>query len=529
MINEEIIAENAVLKQKNAALKQKNSVAQSVIKSLKSQLQLAEARLALLTAKTFHKKSEKHLQQPELPFEFNEAEVLADAAEVVEETTIPAHTRKKRKSRTETQTPAHLPRVDVHHKADITDCPCCTAKLVESTPEIQEQLACLPTRYYVVRHHYQKLTCSCQDQPPVVAKRPVRALPKSSIHPLALATWIEQKYEYGLPLYRLEKMAKAEGIEISRSSIAESIIKVSQRCFQPLINLFNDVVLEYDIMQIDETSLQVLKEIGKSAESKSFLWIRRGGAPGKESIILNYSPYRNFETCESLLPDFNGYLISDAYTTYVKAGTYEHITNVFCSDHARRKFKEAYDTLDKKSRKGSIADQALIRYAKLYKLEKEAQNADPPHRLQMRQTKAKPLWQNFIDWMQTVQLQGVAHPKTAHAIDYFLRHKDGLQTYLKDGRLPISNILAEHVAKHVAVSRKNFLFSCTPSGATASANCFSVIQTAKLHGHQIHKYLAVLITEIPAAQTPEEIEAYLPWNISPQDVALRYQKIPVLM
>ena len=96
-------------------------------KSLKSQLQLAEARLALLSKKTFQTKSEKHNDWPALPFEFNEAEVIADAAkaEESEDTTIPEHTRKKRKYRAETLTPAHLPRVDVHHYPHAKDCPCC--------------------------------------------------------------------------------------------------------------------------------------------------------------------------------------------------------------------------------------------------------------------------------------------------------------------------------------------------------------------------------------------------------------------
>lgn len=514
MESTEILAENTALKSEN--------------KSLKSQLQHAEARLALLSAKTFHKTSEKHSSQPELPFEFNEAEVLADTAEAAEETTVPEHTRKRRKSRSETQTPAHLPRIEVHHKAEITDCPCCQAKLEETTPDIQEQLACLPTKFYVVHHTYQRLTCSCDQQPPVVAKRPPRALPKSNLHALALATWIEQKYDYGLPLYRLERMAKAADVEVSRDTIARSIIKVSQNYLQPLINLMNDAVLAHDIIWMDETTLQVLKEAGRAPESKSQLWIRRGGPPGKESIILDYESRRNFKTCQGLLPEFKGYLVSDAYAAYIKIGKNKHVTNVLCSDHARRKFKEAYDTLDKKSRKGSIADQALRRYAALYKLEKDAKNADPSHRHKMRQTKAKPLWDSFLLWMQKVQQQGVAHPRTVKAIDYLLKFRDGLQTYLQDGRLPISNILAEHVAKHVAVSRKNFLFSCTPSGATASANCFSIIQTAKLHGHQVHHYLAVVLSELPAAQTPEEFESFLPWNITPEEVARRYRNLPIL-
>lgn len=190
--------ETSAIHAENTALKSEN-------KSLKTQLQLAEARLALLTKKTFQKTSEKHNDWPRLPFEFNEAEVIADAAktEEVEDTIVPEHTHKKRKSRTETLTPDHLPRVDVHHYPDVKACPCCQSAMQEAKPEIQEQLASLPSKFYVVRNHYHKRTCGCKNQAPISAARPPRILPKSGIHTLAVATWIEQKYDYGLPLYRL--------------------------------------------------------------------------------------------------------------------------------------------------------------------------------------------------------------------------------------------------------------------------------------------------------------------------------------
>jgi len=235
---------------KTAEILAENTALKSEVKSLQSQLQRAEARLALLSQKTFQKKSEKHNEWPELPFEFNEAEVIADSAqnETPEETTIPEHTRKKRKSRSETLTPDHLPRVDVHHHPESSDCPCCQAPMIEAKPEIQEQLASLPSKFYVVRNHYHKLTCSCKEQAPVTAKRPPRLLPKSSIHAIAVATWIEQKYDYAVPLYRIERMAKASDVGLTRSVIADAIIKTSQNMLQPLVNMFSERILAHDML-----------------------------------------------------------------------------------------------------------------------------------------------------------------------------------------------------------------------------------------------------------------------------------------
>lgn len=505
----------------NAALKSEN-------KSLKSQLELAEARFNILSQKKFHKSSEKHPHQGEFDFEFNEAEVIHDQnTQEPELQTIPEHTRQKTKRQAKL-IPDHLPRVEVHHSCDIKTCPCCNETMTPTTPVEQEQLACLPSKFYVIKHVYEKLICKCKDQAPIEAKRPKRALPGSKVSEIALATWIEQKYDHGLPLYRLERIAKGANVDLPRESLARWIIQIGQKYFQPLINLMNDAVINYDIICIDETTLQVLREPGRAAETKSQLWIRRGGPPDQESIIIDYSSSRSAATCQSYIDGFQGYLVSDAYPAYLKIGKQKEIHNILCSDHARRKFKEAYTDLEKKSRIGSLSDQALQRYKKLYKLEQDYKASEPSLRLEMRQQQAKPLWDSFIAWAEKIQVQGVAHQKTADAFTYLINNKIGLQAYLEEPRLPISNIAAEHVAKHIAVARKNFLFSCTPSGAQASANCFSVIQTAKLHGHNIHQYLAILLTELPKVDSADGFEQFLPWNIKPDDVKDRYQKLPIL-
>lgn len=146
----------------------------------------------------------------------------------------------------------------------------------------------------------------------------------------------------------------------------------------------------------------------------------------------------------------------------------------------------------------------------------------------MRQTKAKAIWTDFIAWATKIQDKGVAHESTQKAFAYFLKYQKELQIYLSDPRLSIANILAEHVAKHVAIARKNFLFSSTPSGATASANCFSIIQTAKLHGHQVNQYLAVILSQLPKAKQVQDYEQYLPWNITPEEVKNIYLELPLI-
>jgi len=111
---------------------------------------------------------------------------------------------------------------------------------------------------------------------------------------------------------------------------------------------------------------------------------------------------------------------------------------------------------------------------------------------------------------------------TRKALAYLLKLRDGLRRYCDDGRLPISNIQAEHVAKAIAVPRRNFLFADTPAGAEASAMIYSLLESAKANGHHPQRYISVLLTELPNAQNVDDIESLLPWDITPEEVDRRY-------
>jgi hypothetical protein len=77
-------------------------------------------------------------------------------------------------------------------------------------------------------------------------------------------------------------------------------------------------------------------------------------------------------------------------------------------------------------------------------------------------------------------------------------------------------------------NRKNFLFADTPAGAEASARIYSLLETAKANQHHPQRYLSVLLTELPNATCPEDVEALLPWRITPEEVNHRYAAYPTL-
>jgi len=487
-----------------------------------------ESSLARLQHARFGASSEKNPDQGELQFVDEAGLIVADTPEPPR-TAVSAHSRKGVSNK---PFPEELPRVDVHHGLEGAQAVCsCGEPLREIGTEESEQLAVVPCRYYVVRHICHRYGCRC-GAAPVTAKKPPQPLPGSSLHATLIASSVVDKYLNGLPLYRQEKIAARESVDLTRDKLARAHIRISE-LLQPLYNLFLDVQQGFDVTGFDGTRLQVLKEKGKTAQSKSALWIRRGGPPDKPVVLLDYRSNERGETIKDLLEGTRGYLVCDAAPSFHQAIEAHQLTAVLCNDHARRKFVEALRHIKNpkagtkgKPKRQSIAEVAVERYRRLYKIEERLKHFPAKRRQDARQRFAVPKWERFIKWARKCQVGGVLHTDTRKALNYLIKHADGLQAYCKDGRLPISNIHTEHVAKTVALVRKNFLFADTVSGAKACAILMSLLETARANGHEPHRYLTVVLSELPKAQTVEQIEALLPWELLPRQARERFELIP---
>jgi transposase len=498
-----------------------------------------EEKLRLQNQKHFAQSSEKNPGQAELQF-LNEAEML-HAQEVLEQTEasndaeqddsieVPAHTRKRGKKR---QLPSDLPRCEVIH--DLSDeqkqCSCGLTMSVIGE-EVLEQLGIVPQQFYVIVHRKLKYACTCKSCMRT-ASMPVQPIPGSQASPQIMSHVMVSKLHDGLPLYRQEKMAQREGLDLDRSKLARWMIEGS-KIFQPIWNCLQDSFYSYDIALADETGIQVLKEQGRKPENKSYLWIRRGGPPDKPVVLVDYSPSRAGDVAHGLLEHFKGYLVVDGYSGYNATVRKNKLLPVYCNDHSRRKFVDVVKSLTKdlgeeakEQSKNWIASQAVELYKSLYRVEKMIKDKSPEEKYAERQRLAVPLWETFLMWANRMQVEGVAHGGTRKALAYLINHSEGLQRYCTDGRLPMSNIQAEHVAKAIAVPRKNFLFADTPAGAESSAMIYSLLETAKINHQHPQRYLSVLLSELPNLQSGDELEALLPWNITPEEVNRRYATYP---
>lgn len=508
------------------------------LESKQTYIERLEEQLRRMQQHRFGKRSEKDPNQSELQW-FNEAELLAamQAAQTpvagVEENEaeegegefcdVAGHQRKKRRS---SELPADLARTDVIHDLSDAEKVCdCGQTLRRIGEDVSEQLSIVPQQFYVIVHHRLKYACACKACIRTAAMPPA-PLPGSQASAQLLAYSIVAKLHDGLPLYRQEAMARREHLELPRAKLARWHIG-SGLATQPLYNLIQDTFFDYDIAQSDDTGIQVLKEAARSPENKSYLWIRRGGPPDKPVVLLDYSPNKTGQTAYGLLSEFRGYLVCDAASNFNLSIKQNGLVAVFCNDHARRKLVEAIRGLPNKDRgKAWAAAKGVAFYKLLYKIERQIADYSPALRLQHRQKRAVPVWDEFVGWAKKLVQEGLAHGSSREALKYLLKHEAGLRRYCEDGRLPISNILAEHVAKKIAIARKNFLFADTPAGATSTAMNYCLIETARANGHNAYQYLAVVLSTLPSAKSLDDYEALLPWNVTPDEIRRRYNGLP---
>jgi transposase len=335
---------------------------------------------------------------------FNEAEAIVDSEGGDDDQESDADTiavlahRRKRGGRK--PLPPELPRIEVIHELPESErvCPHDGALLKVIGEVATEQLDIIPAQVRVIRHLRKKYSCPCCDGTIKTAPMPNQPIPKSRVSPGLLAYIIINKFADALPLYRQERIFKRIGIEISRANLANWVVKAGQ-LVQPLINLMRDKNLEYDIMGMDETVVQVLKEPGKAPQSQSYLWVQRGGPPEQPLILYDYDPSRSQAVPERLLAGYTGYLQTDGYPAYDAVGSEPSITQVGCFAHARRKFDEALKGQSKK-RKSSHAWRGFKFIQQLYRIERSLKkDAKPEVRYRLRQEQAKPVLDKMRHWL----------------------------------------------------------------------------------------------------------------------------------
>ncbi len=492
------------------------------IDTQEQRIAVLEEYIRLQRHRQFGASSEKAPGQAEL---FDEAELLGEEDEAPADAGPAEHAAPStagRKPRGRRPLPPQLPRIRIEH--DLPDaqktCACgCQRTLIGE--ETSEQLDIIPAKVQVLVHVRKKYACKACEAGVQLASLPPQPIPKSNASAGLLAHVAVAKYQDALPLYRQEQVLKRAGVELGRNTLAGWMLKCGE-LIQPLLNLLDEQLLSNPIIHCDETTVQVLKEQGKSPQSKSYMWVRVSGLPTKKIILYDYASSRSGKIAVDLMADYQGYLQTDDYAGYHALGNAPDITHLGCWAHARRKFIEAQKAAAPKGRKAKAgkADMALSYIGKLYGIERQLKDALPETRLRVRQGESRAVLEQLRAWLDKALHQVLPKGALGKALGYLDRNWDKLTVYVEDGRLSIDNNTAENAIRPFVIGRKNWLFSDTERGARASAALYSLIETAKANGLEPYAYLQRVFERLPATQNVEQVEALLPWNLEAETTAV---------
>lgn len=482
-------------------------------------------QIKIMNARYFGAKSEKVM--PAQISLFNDMEAACDH-ELEEPKANKVLPKKKRKKKSTLDYSKFETVVITHEIAEEErSCVACGATMEEMGIEVKRIIRLVPAHLTVEEHRRQVYVCSpcskknTQDAitPVQILKAPMPTFPidGSVASPSLLAHILYNKYALAQPVYRIANDLKlSTGLTLTRQTLGNWVIRSYERWLAMLYSLMKREILKRNVLHIDESGIQVLKEPGRSAAQRSYMWLFTGAACDKPLYLFEYNETRSRKVITDFLGDWSGTIVADGYSAYDNLG--ENIVRSSCLVHIRRKFTDIVkgvgkDTID--DLPGAISGQALEKIGEIFHIDSEFDDMDADTRKAARLKKLKPQMDAFYSWC--LKKRDEALPKMAlhGALNYAIGQWPKLMNVLADGRVPLDNNRAEQALRPFCVGRKNWLFSDTPRGADASAAIYSIVTTAKGNGLKPREYLTWLFEEMPNTNNLDDeavLARFLPWS-----------------
>jgi transposase len=405
--------------------------------------------------------------------------------------------------------PAHLPRVEQRVEPEDTNCPTpeCGQPMVRVGEDVSERLDIVPVQFFVQRQIRGKWACKCCQLLVQERSRPQvfdNALPTPGLQAhTAVSRFIDH-----IPYYRQEQVNARSGVHTPRSTLAAWGGQTGAQ-LKPLCDAHRAFVLGSRVVHADETPIGLL-DPGGGKTKKAYMWAyARGVFESEPGVVFDFCAGRGGQYPCAFLKGWTGTLVVDAYSGYDAALSLDGRGTAYCLAHARRKFDELF-----KANASVVAGQAIQRLAWLYKIEADAKALTAGQRLQMRQERSQPLWDEMHVWLQLERTRVPDGSAIAKAIDYSLNHWVGLGRYLLDGDVPIDNNHVENRIRPWALGRRNWLFIGSQLAGERAAVVMSLLQSAKLNGHEPWAYLKDVLTRLPT-QLNSRIDELLPHKWRP--------------
>ncbi|HKW83135.1 MAG TPA: IS66 family transposase [Burkholderiaceae bacterium] len=420
--------------------------------------------------------------------------------------------------------PAHLRRVEHRHEPDSTDCaqPDCGRPMMRIGEDVSERLDIVPAEFFVHRHIYGKWACRCCQtlkQAPAVAEVIDGGIAASGL----VAHTLISRFVDHLPYYRQESINARSGVHTPRSTLA-SISGQAGAALEPLFEVHRRFVLSCRVLHADETPVALL-DPGAGKTRRAYMWAyARSWHDAVPGVAYDFCLGRGAQYPVAFLGGddkrgerrWSGTLLTDRYSGYdsvLDARVYPDRIDAACAAHARRKYEEL-------ARDGTspLAQEAIRRFARIYEVEAELKSMSDEERRALRQQLAKPLWDKLKTWLELERRLVVDGGATAAAIDYTLNHWAALTRHLDDGAVAIDNNHLERQIKPWAMGRRAWLFAGSELAGQRAAIVMSLVQSARLNGHEPWAYLRDVLARLPT-QLNSRIDELLPHRWRPEDAA----------
>lgn len=505
--------------EKEARLK----AAEAEIARLEAVEKSANERIANLTSimkvlqRTQHGRRSERLRlgvsDEQVSFAFEEVET--GLAAIQSELDDVARGKPKRASRPRKGFAAHLERIEEVIEPEIP-AGCEGLEKVLIGEDRSERLDVVPPKFRVIVTRRPKYAFRNHDGV-VQALAPAHIIESGLPTERLLAYIAVSKYADGLPLYRQEAIYLRDGVEISRSLMAQWMGHLGFE-LQICADYILERVKEGERVFADETTLPTLAP-GSGKATKAWLWAyarddRPYGGSSPPMVAYRFEDSRGAECVARHLAGFNGILQVDGYGAYTsmikaqaKAGRNEQIKLAGCWAHLRRKFYDLHV-----SGVSQAATDTVIAMTKLWKIEDEVRGKNADIRAAFCQEQSETIVARLFDlWEQELgKVSGKS--KTAEAIRYAFTRREALERFLTDGRVEIDSNIVERAIRPQTITRKNSLFAGSEGGGRTWATLATLLQTCKMNSVDPLDWLSQTLSRIAQGWPVTEIEALMPWN-----------------
>ncbi|CRL14716.1 Transposase [Phaeobacter italicus] len=479
-------------------------------------LREANKRLEHLVAElnqAVHGKRSEKLSEDERQLAFEDLEAAVAEVETQQDEQAPPQASPRRAvRRNRGNLPKDLPRIEKLIEPDSLDCPCGCGEMHRIGADRTERLDIIPAQIRVIVTVRPKYACRACAEGVTQAPAPAHLIEGAIAHVLV------SKFSDHLPLYRQSQILARSGIDLHRSTLADWVGTAAFH-LGPVVDRLTEHLKGSGKLFMDETTAPVL-DPGRGRTKTGYLWAlarddRGWGGDDPPGVVFTYAPGRAGQNAEQILQGFDGILQLDGYTGYNRLTRPSRkggapVTVAHCWAHARRKLKELFD------RDGSEnAAEGLRRIAELYRIEGEIRGMGPGQRLSARQARTAPLVASFGEWLQNQRCRISSKSRLGEKLTYIHRQWDGLQTFLRDGRVEIDSNAVENLIRPIALTRKNALFAGHDEGGRTWGRIASLIATAKINGVEPFAYLKATLEAIAAGHPASRIDELLPWNYMP--------------